>query len=131
MQIGIAIPIDVIKPPISVPGGGQIVGAVLLLFNEDDSRWYGVSLTINSHSPIFGPMVAVPDPPILPPSHTVTLPCPQDGTTHIVGVLTDGGGAPAMYCDQDNDGAAQTLTLSGFQLITFKDDGGAYTAIPS
>ena len=129
MRISIAIlPIDVIR---SVIGSGNIIGNQLVLYNEDNLTWYGIEIELIGSDPTFGPAVAIPNPSPLP-NHTVTLECLTDSTTHVVGVMTDEGGQTAMYTDQTDAGTpGENLVLSGFTLTIFKDDGGAYTAVPS
>ncbi len=93
--------------------------------------WYAVQVDSVFVGPIFTGASAYTTPSPAP-NHTVTLPCPQDSTTHVVGVLTDDGGQVVMYTEQSNaGGVGENLVLSGYTLIVFKDDGGAYTAIPS
>lgn len=109
---------------------GNIVNGSLVLFNADDSTWYAFPVELIGSDPIFGAGAATTEPEDANP--TVTLPCPQDDTTHVVGCMNDEGGAPVMYTEQDDAGVpGEDLSISDFDLIVFQDEGGAYTAIPS
>lgn len=130
--LGLGLGIHTISPYI-IPGagGGNIVGSTLVLYNANDGLWYATGVYLIGGDPVFGAPTATAAPPPGTPQ-TVTLPCPQDGTTHVVRISNDDGGAAVLWAEQANaGGSGEALVIDAYDLIIFKDDGGVYVPTPS
>lgn len=119
---------------IAAGGNPNVIDGALVLHNLTDGNWYSSSLVMVGTDALFTPPVITAVPPVGTPD-TVVVADPDDLTTHVVGVDTDGGGNVSLVVAQADAGTpGQTLILtaddlSTHTLRTIADSGGVYQLI--